>query len=440
MFTLNSLPRSSQKNNSPRLAVGLMSGTSLDGVDAALISLTGFGLDVEYQLLAFETQPYPEALKKALKQVCNPKTSRVDELCSLNVELGYRYLQAVHKLLITYSEKSGISLQELTLDFIASHGQTIYHQPHPRPRPRLVGHPQTLLDNLLDDKMRQEGKRVLFPSTLQIGDPSPLAYHFKTPVVFNFRMMDMVVGGEGAPLVPYTDYLLFRSKEKARLLQNIGGIGNVTILPKNCSLAEVKAFDTGPGNMMMDYVAQTYFQKPFDNQGKLARKGQLIPELFNRLKTHTFLKKPPPKSTGREDFGEAYCQELCQELCQQFAPEPYNLLYTFTYFTAYSIAESYRTYIFPHQIIDEIIISGGGAYNDLLLELLQQELPNYTVIIQEDWGYSSEAKEAIAFALLGNETLHLQSNNVPQSTGAKEAVILGQIIPNPWARGYWVKG
>lgn len=430
MFLLNLLHSSKiktcsahQENHSSRLAVGIMSGTSLDGIDAALISLTGFGLKVEYQLLAFETLPYTDSLKKALKQVSNPSTSRVDELCSLNVELGYRYLQAVQKLLITYSKGSGIPLQELTLDFIASHGQTIYHQPHP------TSFPYISLEDILDDKKSKKERRGLFPSTLQIGDPSPLAYHFKTPVVFNFRMMDMAAGGEGAPLVPYTDYLLFRSQEKTRLLQNIGGIGNVTILPKNCSLDEVRAFDTGPGNMMMDYVAQTYFQKPYDDKGRLGRKGQLIPELFSLLKNHTYLKKSPPKSTGREAFGEAYCQELSQ----QFAKDPYNLLYTFTYFTAYSIAESYRTYIFPHQTVDEIIISGGGAYNGLLYELLAKELPTYKLITQEDWGYSSEAKEAIAFVLLGNETLHLQSNNAPQSTGAKEAIILGQIIPNPWA-------
>lgn len=398
-------------NKARKLAIGLMSGTSLDGIDAALVSIEGAGVTTQCELLHFYAHPMPIEVREAILRVSHPDTAKIDEICSLNTELGYLYQTAVEALLVEASQKQIISPTE-PIDFIASHGQTIYHQPN--------------------------ATKPFVPSTLQIGDPSPLAYHFKTAVVFNFRMMDLVAGGEGAPLVPYTEYLLYRSETKSRLLQNIGGIGNVTILPKNCVMSEVTAFDTGPGNMMINAAMMQLFNQSYDYNGEHGRKGRLIEALFAELKADPYLEMTPPKSTGREHYGEKRVAKLCERYRRLNQSDQmqygYDLIHTLTRFTAYTIAESYRRFIFPACKVDEIIVGGGGAYNPLLMAMIRAELPEYSVLTQEDLGISSDAKEAIAFAILGNETLHGLASNMPGSTGARERVILGQIIPNPWPR------
>ncbi|HIW07167.1 MAG TPA: anhydro-N-acetylmuramic acid kinase [Candidatus Ignatzschineria merdigallinarum] len=392
-------------------AVGLMTGTSLDGIDAALVKLSGKGLATKCELLYFISQPLERDLKARIHQECHNESSTVAGICSLNMELGQLYADTVSALLTAVSKLKSQGLETVKdfngqLDFIASHGQTIYHLPQ--------------------KVALAEG---LKPSTLQIGDPSLLAYHHQTDVYFNFRMMDIAAGGDGAPLVPLTELILYRDFEKNRLLQNIGGIGNVTVMPKNADLDDVWAFDTGPGNMMINDAMTVLYQQSYDESGNIARSGSLIAALFKRLKNHAYIEEKPPKSTGRELFGSQLTSSLLHDF--QFE-KPEDLIHTLTRFTAWSIAESYRRFILPALSIDEVIIGGGGAYNLALLDYLQAELPGILILTNEDLGISSDAKEAMAFALLGYQTKMQQIGNVPRATGAREAVVIGQLCPNPF--------
>ena len=383
---------------SKRLAVGLMSGTSVDGVDAALVSIEGAGTDTVVELVHYSTSPFPQQVKKKIFDVMSPTDSSTPLLSSLHFELGEVYSDAVLKV----CQEANISVEDLS--FIGSHGQTVYHQPF---------HTESSV-----------------ASTLQIGEPSVIAYRTNTQVVSNFRSMDMAAGGEGAPLVPYTEFLLYRRKDEGRLLQNIGGIGNVTVLPEDCSLDDVFAFDTGPGNMVIDGLCENLFGLSYDEDGTIAARGTIHPEAARAWMEweKEFFKKAPPKSTGRELFGEVFVNRILQDY-GDLSKE--DLIATATYFTALSISDAYKTFIFPEHPIKEVIIGGGGSYNGTLLHMMRELLPEVTIITQEEIGYSSDAKEAIAFALLANETLHGNPSNVPGATGAKKPVILGSITQSP---------
>ncbi|WP_267930290.1 anhydro-N-acetylmuramic acid kinase AnmK [Cytobacillus spongiae] len=384
---------------SEQLAVGLMSGTSVDGVDAALVSIDGAGLSTNVKLIHFTNTPFEQKVKDKIFQVMSMEQSSTPLLSSLHFELGDIFADAV----LQVCKEAGIDTKQLS--FIGSHGQTVYHQPF-----------------AADQSV---------PSTLQIGEPSVIAYRTNTKVVSNFRSMDMAAGGEGAPLVPFTEFLLYRNPEAGRLLQNIGGIGNVTVLPKNCSLEDIYAFDTGPGNMIMDGLCEKLFEIPYDKNGAIAADGvvnqQVVQEWIQWEKD--FFNKKPPKSTGRELFGERFILKILQQYSHL---SKQDLVATATYYTAQTIANAYQAYVFPTHAIDEVIIGGGGSYNSTLINMLRKLLPERRVLIQEDLGYSSDAKEAIAFALLANETLHGQPGNVPSATGAKHPVILGSITPSPY--------
>ncbi|QIK70022.1 anhydro-N-acetylmuramic acid kinase [Erysipelothrix sp. HDW6C] len=382
---------------SEKYAVGLMSGTSLDGVDAVLVKIAGYGVNTEIEVIDFASYDIDDALRQRIIAVCHPDTSSVDLITSLNMELGKLWSLAVSKVL----EQAGF---EGTLDYIASHGQTIYHLPN--------------------------AQAPLYRSTLQIGDPSYLAYDHQTQVVFNFRMMDMVAGGDGAPLVPYTEFVLYRQESETVLLQNIGGIGNVTVIPAGASLDDVSAFDTGPGNMMMNAAVMHFYEKPYDKDGVYGSKGTVIEPLYNELISHPYLNVQPPKSTGREMFGE----DVVARICEMYPEQADDVIFTLTKFTAYTISDAYKRFVMPNHKIDQVVVGGGGAYNPILMRELRSMLPGIDVVTQEDLGHSSDAKEAIAFAILGNETLHGQASNVPTATGAKIPVILGQICPNPFPK------
>lgn len=380
--------------NKSKFAVGLMSGTSLDGVDAVLVEIEGCGNETKLKVLDFTSFDMPQDIREKILKACFPETSDVALISSLNVELGDMWSKAVRKLL-DHAHFDG------DLDFIASHGQTIYHMP-----------------------IAQDGT---VRSTLQIGDPSQLAYDFNTNVVFNFRMMDMIAGGDGAPLVPYSEYILYRRSDGGVLLQNIGGIGNVTVLPQNANLEDVWAFDTGPGNMMINAATHYYYNETFDRNGLYAQQGTIIQELLNKLLSMPYFNQLPPKSTGREMFGE----DVVKEICDHYPNQANDVIATLTLFTAHTIALAYRKFIFNKHDISEVIVGGGGAYNPVLMANLKDLLPEIRVITQEELGYSSDAKEAIAFAILGNETLNGMYSNVPSATGAKHSVVLGQISPKP---------
>lgn len=378
-------------------AIGLMSGTSLDGIDAALVDIHGSQTSTEVSLVAFTTLEMPEETKCKIKAACDPTLGNTELICSLNFELGHLFSNAVQAVL----EKAGMSKEQLS--FIASHGQTIYHLPHPK-----------------------EGQ---YASTLQIGEPAVIAYEQQTTVVSNFRVMDMAAGGEGAPLVPYSEWLLYREDKKHVALQNIGGIGNVTLLKAGCCIDEVEAFDTGPGNMMIDEACQQLFHVPYDEAGKIALQGKVHQRLLDELMSHPYIEKLPPKSTGREDFGQAFVNELLEKYKEV---DPYDIITTFTMFTAKSIAVNYERFIIsPLGRLDTVILGGGGAHNQALVAFLKEALPNVEILLQEDIGYSSDAKEAIAFAIMGNETLHGKASNVIHATGAHCPVILGNITYCP---------
>ena len=407
-------------------AIGLMTGTSLDGVDAALVRIRETVVegqegqivrgeeDLQCQLLHFISIPYSPQLRAEIEAQCHNETSTVAGICSLNMKLGEIYQKSVEALLSEVELERVQDPERLmgfsgAVDFIASHGQTIYHLP-----PAVAN------------------EKGFTPSTLQIGDPSLLAYHFRCDVYFNFRMMDIAAGGDGAPLVPMTEYLLYRHPDYHRLLQNIGGIGNVTLLPCKASIEEISAFDTGPGNMMINDAMRFLYQRDFDRDGEVARSGRLIPELFKELQADPYLAQQPPKSTGREYFGAQYTLPLLE---RYRAYDPEDLIHTLTRFSAYSIAESYRRFIFPFYKIDQVIVAGGGAYNSALMEYLEAELAGVALLTQEDLGFSSDAKEAMAFALLGYLTKERRAGNLPTATGASDAVVLGQICPNPFPEG-----
>jgi len=378
--------------------VGIMSGTSLDGIDLALVHIEGSGVESKVKLIHFTTVPFCNDTKNEIQQSLSIENSNVQLICSLNFKLGLCFANAVKEV----CKEANFSLKQL--DLIGSHGQTIYHQP------------------------KQYGN--LIPSTLQIGEPAVIAYETNTTVISNFRTMDMAAGGQGAPLVPYSEIILYRHPTKNRLLQNIGGIGNVTVIPNHRSDKSVIAFDTGPGNMIIDEVCQRLFQLPYDQNGKIAKQGVVVDEILTYCMNHSFLTMNPPKSTGREQFGEEFVSELLKRF-EKHSKE--NILTTVTMFTARSIVHHYQEFILPYYEIDEVILGGGGSYNCTLVEMIRYGLKEEkcAIFIQEDIGYSSEAKEAIAFAILANETHHCNPSNVPSATGAKQSVVLGNITFPP---------
>lgn len=382
------------------LAVGLMSGTSLDGIDAALCEITGHGKDTSLKLLAFVTYPLKSELVEKIKLACFKESSSVDLICSLNFELGYAFSEAVSAVL----EKAGKTSRDL--DFIASHGQTIYHQP-------------------FDDDSH-------VASTLQIGEASIMAYQHHCPVISNFRVMDMAAGGQGAPLVPYSEYLLYSQENVNMALLNIGGIANVTWLDGSMDLSHIIAFDTGPGNMMVNAAMKKLYQKNYDNHGETGSKGKLIEPLLEELKADPYFALPIPKSTGRELFGE----DRTLALIDKYQDYPAcDIIYTLTAFTVYGIVYHIRKYMANTKPLDLLLVAGGGVHNLLMMRMLQEALPQTKVMSQEDYGFNSDAKEAIAFVVMGNETMHQAPSNVPSATGAKQWVVLGNITPNPFQGG-----
>ncbi len=374
---------------------GLMSGTSADGVDVAVVDIR----DTDVQLLAFDVYPYRPALRREILALCHPETGRVDRICHLNHVLGEVFAEAVLKL----CRRRRIRLS--SIDLIGSHGQTLWHQPQGG---------------------RYAGRMIR--STLQIGEPSVIAQRTGITTVADFRPRDMAAGGQGAPLVPYTDYVLFRHPQMSRAIQNIGGIANVTFLPRACRSADIIAFDTGPGNMVIDGVMRLLSngRRHYDRGGAWAAQGRIDEPLLREMLKHPFLRRRPPKSTGREEFGQAYCEWFYRQ-AQKRKSLPEDMAATATAFTARTMADAYRKFL--PQRPDEIILCGGGAHNRTLVRLLQQELGSITLRTTDEFGISVDAREAVAFAILAWATIRGTANNVPSATGASEPVVLGKIVP-----------
>ncbi|MCP4266827.1 MAG: anhydro-N-acetylmuramic acid kinase [Candidatus Brocadiaceae bacterium] len=389
------------KKKQSRNVIGLMSGTSCDGIDACLVNIAGNGLSTKVDLIGFETYPYKEEIRKLIIETSQETTGTVSKICQLNFTLGKLFADAARQI----AEKLSVPLSGI--DIVGSHGQTIYHI-------------SSLKENT-DKEVR---------STLQIGEPSVIAQETGVTTVADFRTRDIAAGGEGAPLVPYADFILFGREGINRAIQNIGGISNVTFLSDNGDIDKIIAFDNGPGNMIIDRFAEivTNGRLKYDKDGELASKGKLNKDLLVRLCAHPYLSKPPPKSTGREDFGIHFSDELFKELRQDNIGV-FNTIKTITAFTAKSISDSYKKFILPSNKIEEVIISGGGASNPVLFQYLKNYLRDISISKADDFGIPSEAKEAVAFAILANETICGNPANIPSATGARESVILGKIIP-----------
>jgi len=384
------------KNKRVRRIVGLMSGTSADGVSSVLAEIEGSWVDIRFRILAHENYPYSKEVREIIFQAFESSQSTVDKICYLNFLLGEIFAEAALKVI----EKARLKVDEV--DLIASHGQTVYHMPNPL---SIAGY-----------SLR---------STLQIGEPSVIAERTGLPVIADFRTRDVAAGGQGAPISAYVDYILFRSKEKNIAVQNIGGIANVTFIPKGGSLDEVIAFDTGPGNMMID-AAVKYFTRgllSYDVDGKLSMKGKVNNELLSELMKHPFLKKKPPKTTGREEFGEHYTLSLINKF-EWIRPE--DFLATVTYFTVKCITLSYEEFL--PSMPDVVILGGGGVFNKSIIKMLSEELPEVDIKFHEEYGIPSTAKEALTMAILANEVINGVCNNVPSATGARKRVIMGKIV------------
>lgn len=377
------------------LAIGLMSGTSLDGVDAILVKID----NEKYYPLKFITLPYDKKFKQRILKNTSDFTAKLSEISSLNFELGYKFVEAIDLLLLN----TGYMYKDI--DFVASHGQTIWHDPN---------------GNKCENAV---------PSTLQIGEPSVIAYKTGIKTISNFRTMDVAAGGEGAPLVPFSEYLLYRDSQKNIVLQNIGGISNLTFLSKNCSVDDVVSYDTGPGNIMIDYFVNKYFDKPYDENGEIAYKGKIIEEVLDYLKQDTFLTKIPPKSTGREQYSIEYMEKIAKQYRFDIRKKE-DIITTFSYYTAYAIAYHYLYFL---KNIDLVIVNGGGAHNKYILDKIK-EITNLKIITGEEFGINSDSKEALAFVVMGHQTLKEMPSNMKSVTGAKESVILGNITIDPIKR------
>lgn len=380
-----------------KTAAGIMSGTSVDSIDIVLLEITGSGTQTEIKQLGFLEYPFPDGLKEIILRNSVKETSNVEEICTLNALIPRIYASGLKGL----CEELNIRMTEV--DFIGTHGQTIHHLPH-----------------------KNEYFGYNFGSTLQTGDPSVLAKLTGVMTIGDFRTGDMAFGGEGAPLVPYFDYITLRSEEKNRIALNIGGISNFTVIKKNASVEDIIAFDTGPGNMMIDIVMKKLFNRNFDLNGEAASSGSVNGDLFGAMKEKdTFIEQKPPKSTGREFYGEVFLKNLSDKFIGLPAED---WAATVSFYTAYCIYRNYEKFIRPAVKADQLIVSGGGAKNNFVMKKLAELFGSGTEILRsDDLGISSDAKEAICFAVLANETINNNASNIPRVTGASRATILGKI-------------
>ena len=377
------------------LVAGVMSGTSGDGVDVALVDIRGRGWRRRVKLAAFESWPYRARERAAILRAADAAAISVAELARLNVWLGERFAAAVERA----CRRAGLEPQTLAL--VASHGQTLYHQ----------GRPQPYL-----------GQRLA--ATWQAGEPAAIAARLGVPVVANFRALDVALGGQGAPLAPFLDYLMLRSPRRARAALNIGGIANLTLLPAGCPPESVLAFDTGPGNMVLDALAEEFLGRRYDRDGKLAAQGKTHAGLLAELLRDRFYRRPPPKSAGREQYGREFVQRLLRQ-ARRLRLSPADIMATVAELTARTIALGLQWN--DHDAGWEIIASGGGVRNRELMRRLERAAPGCRLLNSGEFGLPADAKEAILMAVLGHAAWCKEPGNLPSVTGARRPARLGQL-------------
>ena len=421
------------------LVLGMMSGTSADGIDTALVQISSAPPNLKIKLLGHTNHQFPTAIRKEILRVAEQNPLTPGEFSQLHARLGQIYAQAA----LAACKQFRTSPKKI--DLIGNHGQTIFHQGTPT---NFLGSPTA--------------------STLQLGDGSIIANLTGITTVSDFRPADIALGGQGAPLVPFADYVLYRDKKLGRVSLNIGGIANITVIPADAKPSDVLAFDTGPGNMLIDALVQhfTHGRQRYDKDAAFARQGRVNRELVARLIQDPYFDKKPPKSTGREYFGAAYVERLLA-LARRYKVTPADLVFTATLFTAITVSDAFHRFVVPKTKIDQIILSGGGAKNPLLfghLLILAQQSPRtlyanprpgpvfvgvrmptsartpvsrseppwfVSVLPSSHFGIPTEAKEALAFAILAYETFHQRPSNIPSATGARKLAILGNISYAP---------
>lgn len=414
-----------------RIVLGINSGTSADGIDAVACEIAGRGLDMRVRVLGHVRRKHDTCLRRWILATMAPAETRTEALCGLNTEIGEAFARVAAAAVKTLGLKH--------VDLIGSHGQTVCHIPPggalrsrpPRHRPTKA-------------RPRQTRGPV---GTMQIGDPAIIATRLRVPVVAQFRQADMAVGGQGAPLTPWTDYVLFRHPKRNRVVQNIGGIANVTWLPAGGGPEKVIGFDTGPGNMVIDSLVRhfTRDREQFDRDGRRAARGTPHPVVLKRLLAHPFVARTPPKSCGREDFGETWLRQAMASYARHGLHAD-DWIATATAFTAASIARAYVSFLSSHgrrrPTIDEILVCGGGARNPALLRELtasvshafdKGEVADLIIGTTGDFGIPPQAKEAVSFAMLAAACVDGVPANLPTVTGARRQVVLGQ-ISNPEPR------
>lgn len=382
--------------------IGLISGTSADGIDAALVNITGRPPRVRLALEGFLTLPYPAPVRRTILELCSGRSTTLAEISRLHFLLGELFAQAAARV----CRRAGRKMTQVAL--IGSHGQTVYHQ----------------------------GQRQRWPlsrpvaATCQLGEPAVIAARTGLPVVADFRTADLAVGGQGAPLVPLLDYVLYRHPRRGRAALNLGGIANLTIVPAGARPEEVTAFDTGPGNMVIDALVRelTEGRAQFDRDGAMAARGRPLRNVLDRLLQDPYFRRPPPKSTGHEQFGLAYARRM-RRLCGSAPPE--DVVATATALTALSILDAWHRFVSPRWKIHELIVSGGGARNPMIVAQLAAGLKDVQVVPAENGPIPGKAKEAVAFALLAYESWHRRPANLPSATGARCPAILGKICYPP---------
>jgi len=383
--------------NAAMIVAGVMSGTSADGIDVALVRVGGRA--GAFELIGHAEFPYPKKVRAAVLDAMNASQARVADLARLNFLLGELYAESVLATQHRFRKK---------VELVGCHGQTLYHQ----------GEAQHFL-----------GRRVA--ATWQTGEASIIAPRVGAPVISDFRPADMAAGGKGAPLVPFLDYLLFRDRRVGRIVQNIGGIANLTAIPARATVDEVVAFDTGPGNMVIDAVTEKLFGKSFDRGGKIAASGKPVDAVIRKVLRRRFFRQQPPKTAGREEFGREFVQQFLR-MCKGHG-QP-DIVATATAMTAKSIANAIARHVMRNSgskpaAFHEMVLSGGGTRNATLVSMLRSELKPLGLKLRfsDEFGLPSAAKEAVAFAVLAYETWHRRASNVPAVTGANRPVVLGKI-------------
>ena len=377
---------------------GVMSGTSADGIDVALVRISPGKHKPRIKLLAHHAVGYPAPLRRAVLAAMDTGQTSTAELARLNWRLGVAYAEAV---------RAAVEKHRLKIDLVGCHGQTVYHQSKSEP---------------------YAGRNIA--CTWQLGEPALIGSEMHVPVVSNFRPADMALGGQGAPLVPLLDYVLFADTRRTRVLQNIGGIGNLTAIPAGGAPKDLIAFDTGPGNMVIDALMEQFFEKKYDRGGRVAARGRVLKPIVKKVLREPFFVARPPKSAGREQFGAAFTASFAKA-CNNAGGKPDDAVATATALTANSIALAFQRFVKPLSQPGAVdyIISGGGSRNATLMKLLRECLDplGCKILLSDAMGVPSQAKEAVAFALLAWQTWHRLPGNIPAATGARRAAVLGEI-------------